>query len=153
MITQKEIINLAKNGITFRLSNDGRFANMYYKDKFVDVLHNSNNKFYICGRTMVEVTCRELLNFLCTHNCEIEARKDLVDEEIFEIWKKSISEGRSASTFDSEYNRTKGYTYYHFKKLHLPKCQEEILALDPSILNELLQKESYAEAKEILKSL
>ena len=100
MVTQNEIIALARNGITFRLSNDGRFANMYYKDKFVDVLHNSNNKLYVCGKTLVGITCKELLNFLATHQCEVEIRKDLDDEEIFEIWKKSILEKRSASTFD-----------------------------------------------------
>ncbi|MDO4391512.1 MAG: hypothetical protein Q4C11_00195 [Clostridium sp.] len=153
MVTQNEIIALARNGITFRLSNDGRFANMYYKDKFVDVLHNSNNKLYVCGKTLVGITCKELLNFLATHQCEVEIRKDLDDEEIFEIWKKSILEKRSASTFDKEYNRSKGYTYYHFKKLHLPKSYEEINALDSSTLDDLLQKKSYTEAKKILESL
>ena len=153
MITKNDITTLAKNGITFKLSNDGRFANMYYNGKFVDGIHYSNNRFYICSKSFVIVTCKEILEFLRTNNCDIEVRKDFGDQEIFEIWKKSIMEGRGASTFDKEYNRSKGYTYYHFKRLGLPKSEAEKDAIGSAGIQSLLQQSSYEDALKILQNL
>ena len=37
MLTDKQFQDIGKNGITFELSKNGKYANIYKKGKFVDI--------------------------------------------------------------------------------------------------------------------
>ena len=68
MLTLKQYQAIAKNGITFKLSKNGSYANVYKKDKFVSTLYNTKNTIFFCGKDFIETTSREVIEFLKTVN-------------------------------------------------------------------------------------
>lgn len=49
MLTDKQFQDIGKNGITFELSKNGKYANIYKKGKFVSSIFGTKNTVYFCG--------------------------------------------------------------------------------------------------------
>lgn len=64
MLTDKQFQDIAKNGITFELSKNGKYANVYRKGKFISSIFGTKNTVYFCGKEFVETTTREIIEFL-----------------------------------------------------------------------------------------
>lgn len=64
MLTLKQYQDITKNGITFELSKDGRYANVYRKGKFVSSMFSTKNTVFFCGKEFVETTSRDIIEFL-----------------------------------------------------------------------------------------
>ena len=50
MLTDKQFQDIKKNGITFELSKNGKYANIYKKGKFVSSIFGTKNTVYFCDR-------------------------------------------------------------------------------------------------------
>lgn len=64
MLTDKQFQDIGKNGITFELSKNGKYANIYKKGKFVSSIFGTKNTVYFCGKEFVETTTKEIIKFL-----------------------------------------------------------------------------------------
>ena len=64
MLTLKQYQDIAKNGITFKLSKNQTYANVYKKDKFVGSIYNTKNTVFFCGKEFVETTSKDIIEFL-----------------------------------------------------------------------------------------
>ena len=64
MLTDKQFQYIKKNGITFELSKNGKYANIYKKGKFVSSIFGTKNTVYFCGKEFVETTTKEIIEFL-----------------------------------------------------------------------------------------
>lgn len=64
MLTEKQFNDIAKNGISFELSKNGKYANVLKKGKFISSIHNTNNTVFFCGKDFVETTTKEIIEFL-----------------------------------------------------------------------------------------
>lgn len=64
MLTDKQFADIAKNGITFELSKNGKYATIYKKGKFVSSIFATKNTVYFCGKEFVETTTKEIIEFL-----------------------------------------------------------------------------------------
>ncbi len=64
MLTDKQFQDIGKNGITFELSKNGKYANIYKKGKFVSSIFGTKNTVYFCGKEFVETTTKEIIEFL-----------------------------------------------------------------------------------------
>ena len=64
MLTDKQFKKKKKNGITFELSKNGKYANIYKKGKFVSSIFGTKNTVYFCGKEFVETTTKEIIKFL-----------------------------------------------------------------------------------------
>lgn len=64
MLTDKQFSDIAKNGITFELSKNGKYANIYKRNKFVGSIFGTKNTVYFCGKEFVETTTKEIIEFL-----------------------------------------------------------------------------------------
>ena len=65
MLTDKQFQDIGKNGITFELSKNGKYANIYKKGKFVSSIFGTKNTVYFCGNEFVETTTnKEIIKFL-----------------------------------------------------------------------------------------
>jgi len=64
MFTIKQYQDIRKNGITFKLSKNKSYANVYRKEKFVGTLYNTKNTIYFCGKEFIETTSKEIIEFL-----------------------------------------------------------------------------------------
>lgn len=63
MLTDKQFQDIGKNGITFELSKNGKYANIYKKGKFVSSIFGTKNTVYFCGKEFVETTTKEIIKF------------------------------------------------------------------------------------------
>lgn len=64
MLTDKQFQDIGKNGITFELSKNGKYANIYKKGKFISSIFGTKNTVYFCGKEFVETTTKEIIEFL-----------------------------------------------------------------------------------------
>lgn len=64
MLTDKQFQDINKNGITFELSKNGKYANIYKKGKFISSIFGTKNTVYFCGKEFVETTTKEIIEFL-----------------------------------------------------------------------------------------
>ena len=64
MLTDKQFQDIGKNVITFELSKNGKYANIYKKGKFVSSIFGTKNTVYFCGKEFVETTTKEIIKFL-----------------------------------------------------------------------------------------
>ena len=64
MLTDKQFQDIGKNGITFELSKNGKYANIYKKGKFISSIFGTKNTVYFCGKEFVETTTKEIIKFL-----------------------------------------------------------------------------------------
>ena len=64
MLTDKQFQDIGKKGITFELSKNGKYANIYKKGKFVSSIFGTKNTVYFCGKEFVETTTKEIIKFL-----------------------------------------------------------------------------------------
>lgn len=64
MLTNTQFKYLEKNGITFVLSKNGKYANIYHKGKFKQSIFSTNNTIFFCGKEYVETTSRDIIEFL-----------------------------------------------------------------------------------------
>lgn len=64
MLTDKQFQDIGKNGITFELSKNGKYANIYKKGKFISSIFGTKNTVYFCGKEFVETTAKEIIEFL-----------------------------------------------------------------------------------------
>lgn len=153
MVTIKDIQNLEKMGITFKLSPDNKYANVYKKNKFVGSIYNTKTTIYFCGKEFLETNGKEIIEFLITNTSNTLEIQQLSNDEIFNIWKKCVLENKCAHNFDKQFGKEKGYIYNAFRRLGLPKSLEDRLSFDKNILSSLLKQTCYADAKIILKSI
>jgi len=153
MVAIKDIQNLEKMGITFKLNSDNKYANIYKKDKFVGSIYNTKNTIYFCGKEFVETTGKEIIEFLINNSKETLENKQLTNDEIFCIWKQCVLQNKCGHNFDKQFGKEKGYIYNAFRRLGLPKSLEDRLSFDKNILSSLLKQTCYADAKTILKSI
>ena len=150
MITDKEFQLFEKMGITFKLSPNGKYANISKKGKFVGNVYNTKNMIYFCGKEFIETTGREIIEFLNKNNPISSEEVSLTNDEIFDIWKRCITEDRHAGSFDKEFGKKENYIYNAFRRLKLPKTIMERKQLDESILKNLMAQKCYADAKQFL---
>lgn len=150
MICSTDISNLEKMGITFKLSANGKYANVYKKDKFVGSVYNTKNTIYFCGKTFLETNGIELIDFLNKNTSDVTSDIPLTNDEIFCIWKRCILENRLAHSFDSEFGKNKGYIYNCFKRLKLAKSYKERFLMDKESLDNIMKQKYYDDAKKIL---
>lgn len=54
--------NLEKNGISFKLSSNGKFANVYSKNKFAGFIFSTNTTVYFCGQKFISTTGKEIID-------------------------------------------------------------------------------------------
>lgn len=64
MLTLKQYQSIAKNGITFKLSADGKYANVYKNEKFVSSIFDTKNTIFFCGKDFLETTSKDVIDFL-----------------------------------------------------------------------------------------
>jgi hypothetical protein len=64
MLTEKQFSDIAKNGITFELSRNGKYANIYRKGKFVSSIFGTKNTVFFCGKEFVETNTKDIIEFL-----------------------------------------------------------------------------------------
>lgn len=64
MLTEKQFNDIAKNGITFELSKNGKYANIYRKGKFVSSIFGTKNTVFFCGKEFVETNTKDIIEFL-----------------------------------------------------------------------------------------
>ncbi len=76
MLTEKQFKNLSKNGITFELSKNGKYANVYQKGKFKGSIFGTKNTVYFCGKEYVETTTKEIIEFLNNNKLSEEIWKN-----------------------------------------------------------------------------
>ena len=153
MLTHKQYQDIQKNGITFKPSKDGKYANVYKKDKYVGSIYNTKNTIYFCGKEFVEATGKEIIEFLINNSNETLETKQLTNDEIFCIWKQCVLQNKCANNFDKQFGKEKGYIYHSFKRLGLPKSLDDRISFNESILSSLLKQHCYADAKTILESI
>lgn len=150
MLTTKQFDDLAKNGITFELSANGKFANIYNKGKFVSSIFAKKNAVFFCGKKFVETTTKDIIDFLCQTRTEPPSKKTFTNDEIFAIWKRCITENRTSKSFEIELSTNEYYLYNYFKKLHLPDSFRQRNLLDKELLKNLLAQNYYENAKKFL---
>lgn len=68
MLTLKQYQDIQKNGITFELSKNGKYANVYKKGKFVSSMFATKNTVFFCGKEFIETTSKDIIEFLQTVN-------------------------------------------------------------------------------------
>ena len=52
MLSVKDFQNLEKMGIVFKLSADGKYANVYKKTKFAGTIYNTKTQFFSVARNL-----------------------------------------------------------------------------------------------------
>ena len=62
MLTDKQFSNLEKNEITFKLSSNGKFANIYSKNKFASFIFSTNTTVYFSGQEFIATTGKEIID-------------------------------------------------------------------------------------------
>lgn len=75
MLSEKQFNNIAKNGITFELSKNGKYATVYKKGKYVCSIFGTKNTVYFCGKEFVETTTKEIIEFLNKNKMNITQKK------------------------------------------------------------------------------
>lgn len=75
MLSEKQFNDIAKNGITFELSKNGKYATVYKKGKYVCSIFGTKNTVYFCGKEFVETTTKEIIEFLNKTKMNITQKK------------------------------------------------------------------------------
>ncbi len=150
MITDKEFQLFEKIGLSLKLSPNGMYANVFRKDKFLGSIYNTKNTIYFCGKEYFETTGRDIIEYLNKNTSVLPEDVPLTNDEIFNIWKRCITEDRHAGSFDKEFGKKENYIYCAFRRLKLPKTIRERMLLDKSLLENLMAQKCYEDAKKFL---
>ena len=150
MLTEKEIKALAKNGITFELSQNGKYANVYSKGKYKSSIFSTNNTVFFCGKAFVETTTKDIIEYLNSNTTLSTNAAHFTTEELFTIWKKCIIEDRPVKSLEIELKTKEDYLFRGFRRLKLPRTHMERKMFDQQILKKVLKQDSYENAKKYL---
>lgn len=150
MLTEKEFKSIEKNGITFKLSHDGKYANVYKKGVFKSSIFSTNNTVFFCGKEFVETTTKDILEYLKKNTIVSNKANHLSRDEIFMIWKRCMLENRPVKSFEIELQTNDGYLYCAFRSLKLPRTIMERKMFDQELLKKVMAQTCYADAKVFL---
>ena len=92
MLSVKDFQNLEKMGIVFKLSADGKYANVYKKTKFAGTIYNTKNTVFFCGKEFVETSGKDIIEYLNTISAGLIDSREFSYDEVFEIWKRCVLE-------------------------------------------------------------
>ena len=145
--------NLEKNGISFKLSSNGKFANVYSKNKFAGFIFSTNTTVYFCGQKFISTTGKEIIDFLKAQYSEMTENIVFSNDEAFEIWKKCVSEKIPVSQIEIAVGVKTNYLYNLFKRLKLPRTFKEWQSMDKCLLSNLLEQNCYDSAKPFLEKI
>ena len=143
MLSIKDFQNLEKMGIVFKLSADGKYANVYKKTKFAGTIYNTKNTVFFCGKEFVETSGKDIIEYLNTISASLIDSREFSYYEVFEIWKRCVLEKKCGDSFDKEFGKEKGYFYGYFRKLKLPKSFDDRDSLDSNTLEKIMAQKCY----------
>lgn len=150
MLTEKEVKALEKNGITFELSQNGKYANVYSKGKFKSSIFSTNNTVFFCGKVFVETTTKDIIEYLNKNRPVSVDASHFNNEELFEIWKRCIIEDRPVKSLEIELKTKEDYLFRNFRRLKLPRTHMERKMFDQQLLKKVMKQNSYEDAKPFL---
>lgn len=153
MLTDEQFSNFEKNEISFKLSSNGKFANIYSKNKFAGFIFSTNTTVYFCGQKFISTTGKEIIDFLKTQYSDMTETVIFSNDEAFEIWKKCVSEKIPVSQIEIAVGVKTNYLYNLFKRLKLPRTFKEWQLMDESLLSNILAQNCYNSAKIFLEKI